>query len=159
MKPDLAASLRSLLLEQETAALATLHKGEPALSMVPYALMPGGKGFVIHVSRLATHTADMLAQPAVSLLVVAAAGSAPSPQELARASVQGRARPLPPDSAEYANAKAHYVARFPSSEQTFSFADFKLFVIEPRSVRFVGGFARATSILAREFKSIMQFAE
>ena len=159
MKPDLAATLRSLLLEQQTAALATLHKGEPALSMVPYALLPEGSGFVIHVSRLAVHTADMLAQPAVSLLVVAPAGSAPSPQELTRASVQGWAKPLPPNSAEYVNAKERYVARFPSSEQTFSFSDFKLFVIEPRSVRFVGGFARATSILAREFVSIMRGAE
>lgn len=159
MKPDLAASLRSLLMEQQTAALATLHKGEPALSMVPYALLPEGAGFVIHVSRLAVHTADMLAHPAVSLLVVAPAGSAASPQELARASVQGRARPLPPDSAEYASAQAHYVARFPSSEQTFSFSDFKLFIIEPRAVRFVGGFARATSILAREFTSVMRGAE
>jgi putative heme iron utilization protein len=159
MTSDLAASLRSLILEQQTAALATLHKGEPALSMVPYALLPEGAGFVIHVSRLAVHTADMLAHPTVSLLVVAAAGSAPSPQELARASVQGRAAPLLPGSVDHANAKARYVARFPSSEPTFSFSDFKLFVIEPRSVRFVGGFARATSILAGEFVSVMQDAE
>jgi hypothetical protein len=129
---------------------------DPALSMVPYALLPEGAGFVIHVSRLAVHTADMLAHPAVSLLVVAAPCSTSSPQELARASVQGQARPLPPDSADHANAKARYLARFPSSEQTFSFSDFQLFAIEPRSVRFVGGFARATSILAREFVSVMQ---
>ena len=156
MKPDLAATLRALLHEQQTAALATLHKGEPALSMVPYALLPEGRGFVIHVSRLAAHTADMLANPAVSLLVVAPAGSASSPQELPRASVQGWARPLPPESVECSNATALYVARFPSSEQTFAFSDFALFTIEPRSLRFVGGFARATSILASEFASIMR---
>ena len=158
MEPDIAAALRSLLLAQQTAALATLHNGEPAISMVPYALLSEGAGFVIHVSRLAVHTSDMLATPAVSLLVVAPAGSAPSPQELPRASVRGRAKPLSPESAEYADAKALYVARFPSSEQTFSFSDFTLFAIEPRSVRFVGGFARATSILAKEFVSIMQGA-
>ena len=124
--------------------------------MVPYALLPAGRGFVIHVSRLAVHTADMLANPAVSLLVVAPAGSASSPQEIPRASVQGWAKQLSPESAEYANATALYVARFPSSEQTFSFSDFSLFVIEPRSVRYVGGFARATSILATEFVSIMR---
>ena len=156
MKTDLAASLRSLLLAQQTAALATLHKGEPALSMVPYALLPEGKGFVIHVSGLALHTADMLAHPAVSLLVVAAVDSAGSPQELARASVRGRARPMPPGSAAYANAKACYLTRFPSSEHTFAFSDFKRFVIEPRSLRFVGGFGRATSILARAFPSVMK---
>ena len=156
MAPHLAAALRSLLREQQTAALATLHKGEPALSMVPYALRPGGTGFIIHVSHLAVHTADMLATPAVSLLVVAAAGSRSSPQELPRASVRGQARPLSPDSAEYEDAKLLYMARFPSSEQTFALSDFTLFVIEPRSVRFVGGFARAASVLAEEFGSIMQ---
>ena len=156
MEPDIATALRSLLRAQQTAALATLHNGEPALSMVPYALLREGAGFVIHVSRLAVHTSDMLATPAVSLLVVAPDGSAPSPQELPRASVRGRARPLSPESAEYADAKALYVARFPSSEQTFAFSDFTLFVIEPRAVRFVGGFARATSILIEEFVSIMR---
>lgn len=155
MKPDLAATLRSLLHEQQTAALATLHKGEPALSMVPYALLPEGRGFVIHVSGLAAHTADMLANSAVSLLVVASTGTAPSPQELPRVSIQGRAKPVPPESAEYREAAALYVSRFPSSEQTFAFADFTLFVIEPRSARFVGGFARATSIMATEFASVM----
>lgn len=156
MEPDLAAALRSLLHEQQVAALATLHKGEPSLSMVPYALLPRGGVFAVHVSRLAVHTADMLANPAVSLLVVAPAGSASSPQELQRASIQGRAKPLPPESAEYAQASVLYVTRFPSSERTFSFSDFSLFAIEPRSVRFVGGFARATTILAKEFSAVMQ---
>jgi hypothetical protein len=38
----------------------------------------------------------------------------------------------------------------------FSFSDFTLFVVEPRSIRFVGGFARAASLLAGDFVSIMQ---
>lgn len=156
MEPALAASLRALLEEQTTAALATLHKGEPALSMVPYALLPEGRGFAIHVSRLATHTADMQRNPAVSLLVVSAAGSAPSPQELQRASIQGRASQLAPESPEYSQAQSLYMARFPASEQTFGFSDFALFAIEPRAIRFVGGFGRATSILAPEFASIMR---
>ena len=64
MGPDIATALRSLLRAQQTAALATLHNGEPALSMVPYALLREGAGFVIHVSHLAVHTSDMLATPA-----------------------------------------------------------------------------------------------
>ena len=68
MEPAQARALRQLIESQQVAALATLHRDEPALSMVPYALLPQGRGFVIHVSRLATHTADMLAQPAVAML-------------------------------------------------------------------------------------------
>ena len=155
MESSQALALKSLLESQQVASLATLHKEDPAVSMVPYALLPQGRGFVVHVSRLATHTADMLANPAVAVLVMAPPGSAASPQELKRASVHGRARQCASGSTEHSEARGLYLARFPQSEEMFSFADFSLFIIEPRSVRFVGGFARATSILAEEFSAIM----
>ena len=155
MESSQAVTLRSLLESQQVASLATLHKGEPSVSMVPYALLPQGRGFVIHVSTLATHTADMLAHPAVALLVAAPPGTAASPQELQRASVQGRATPCPAISPEHAEARAASLSRFPQSEELFSFADFSLYVITARSVRFIGGFGMATSILAAEFASVM----
>lgn len=155
MEPSQAVALRTLLESQQVASLATLHKAEPAVSMVPYALLAQGRGFAIHVSRLATHTADMLANPAVALLVMAPPGSAASPQEIQRASVRGQARQCAPGSPEHAQARALYLSRFPQSEAMFDFADFSLFIVEVRSVRFVGGFARATTIMAGEFSSIM----
>lgn len=155
MDSSQALALRSLLHGQQVASLATLHKGEPAVSMVPYALLPRGRGFVVHVSRLATHTADMLAHPVVALLVMALPGSAASPRELPRASVKGRALPCAPDAPEYPEAREAYLSRFPESEEMFSFADFSLYIVTVSSVRFVGGFANATSILAPEFASIM----
>jgi len=71
MNPGYAQTLRELLRAQQVAALGTLHKGHPYVSMVPFAMLPGGTGFVIHVSQLAAHTKDMLLSPHVSLLVVA----------------------------------------------------------------------------------------
>ncbi len=53
MDPSEAIALKSLLVKQAVAALATLHKDEPAVSMVPFAFLPDGTGIVIHVSRLA----------------------------------------------------------------------------------------------------------
>lgn len=140
------ATLSKLLTRQPVAALATLHQGEPAVSMVPFALLPSGRGVVIHVSRLATHTADMLAHPGVALLVTAAPGEAPTPLALPRASLQGRARACPPESAEYAGARAAYLAKLPDAQELFSFADFSLFLIDPESLRFVAGFGRAMSL-------------
>ena len=58
-----SAALMNLLRTQPVASLATLHRGAPAVSMVPFALLPDGTGFVIHVSQLATHTQDMLHNP------------------------------------------------------------------------------------------------
>jgi putative heme iron utilization protein len=155
MEPSQALALRSLLESQQVASLATLHNGEPAVSMVPYALLPQGRGFVIHVSRLASHTADMLSNAAVGLLVIAPRAASPSAQALPRASITGKTRQCASDSPSYSQARALYLSRFPESEGMFSFSDFSLFVIEARSVRFVGGFAQARSVTAEQFASIM----
>jgi hypothetical protein len=158
MQPAQAAALRKLLETQSIAALATLHKGEPAVSMVPYALLPEGQGFVIHVSRLATHTADMLAHAQVGLLVVAPPGSAPSPRELARASIQARVQTIQAESPEREIARRAYLARFPESAETFGFSDFVLIRLAVRSVRFVGGLANTSALVAAGFEALMSRA-
>ncbi len=146
--------LQAVLRAQPVAALATLHKGEPAASMVPCAWLPAGRGAVIHVSRLATHTADMLAHPAVALLVTGTPEMAPMPQALPRVSLSGPARPCLPDDPLYAEARACYLARFPDSEEMFSFGDFSLFVITPAAVRFVAGFGRAHGLTPQGFAAL-----
>ena len=158
MQAEQAAALRSLIGSQPIAALATLHRGKPAVSMMPFALLPGGEGFVVHVSRLATHTADMLACPDVALLIVAGGAAVSSPREWPRVSIQGQAHRLAPESPAYAAARQRYLARFAGSAEIFAFADFSLFAIAPQSARFVGGFANATSILAAELRSVLSQA-
>ncbi len=143
---DHAEVLRALLRDQEVAALGTLHDGAPYVSMVPFVLLPDASRVVIHVSSLAAHTRDMLADPRVSLLVVAAPAPDVPAQATARVTLQGRAEQLGADSALHAAARAAYLARFPASAQTFGFADFSLFAIVPEAVRFVGGFAQARSL-------------
>lgn len=149
-----AGALKSLLATQPVAALATLHRGAPAVSMVPYAVLPGGR-FAIHVSRLASHTADMLRDPAVALLVTAPLHEGASPLALPRVSIQGQARPCPREAPEYAPAQAAYLARLPDSAELFGFADFSLFLIEPRGVRFVAGFGRAMALDAARFVEVL----
>lgn len=145
-KPEIAQTLRDLLRAQQVAALGTLHQGQPYVSMVPFALRPGGADFIVHVSQLAAHTKDMLAHPRVSLLVIAPPAPGVMAQELARITVQGGAVQLAAGTPGHAAAKAAYLARFPQSEPMFGFADFSLFAIVPESIRFVGGFAQATTI-------------
>lgn len=145
MNAEQSQALQRLLEGQEVAALGTLHKGEPFVSMVPYALLAQGGAFVIHVSRLATHTRDMETHPGVSLLVMAGRSADVPAQALPRATVQGEARPCPPEDPQHEAARAAYLARFPGSEPLFGFSDFSLFLVVPRSVRFVGGFAQAWS--------------
>jgi heme iron utilization protein len=149
-----AHEFTQLLQRQDVAALGTLHNGEAFVSMVPYALLPGGV-FVIHVSRLATHTRDMLAHPAVSLLVMDERVPEVPPQALPRVTVQGEAHPCAEDAERHAAARQAYLERFPNSQEMFGFADFSLFLIEPRAVRYVGGFGQAWSILAADYARMM----
>jgi putative heme iron utilization protein len=146
MNPAYAQTLRELLRTQQVAALGTLHKGQPYVSMVPFAMLPDGSGFVIHVSQLATHTRDMLLNQQVSLLVVAPPTPEVPAQALARATIQGRAAQYANATDGHAEAKAAYLSRFPQSAELFTFSDFSLFAILPDSIRFVGGFAQATTI-------------
>ena len=114
--------------------------------MVPFATLPDGTGFVIHVSRLASHTQDMTLDPNVSLLVMALPTTHVPPQGLARITIQGQATQCVEPSQAHVQAKATYLARFPHSMEMFGFADFSLFIVRPNSARFVGGFAQATSL-------------
>ena len=155
MNPAYAQALRELLRTQEVAALGTLHKGQPYVSMVPFALLPGGSGFVIHVSQLAAHTKDMLLSPLVSLLVVAPPTPDVPAQALARVTIQGRAEQYATDTEGHAEAKAAYLSRFPHSADLFGFADFSLFAIWPESIRFVGGFAQATTLSPQTLADVL----
>lgn len=125
------------------AALATLHRGEPAVSMVPFVLAPGHDELLIHVSTLATHTRDLQEHPHASLLVMAETDGTVPPQALPRVALQVQATVLPRDDDAYAAAKAVYLARFPDSAITFELADFSIVALAPRSARLVAGFGRA----------------
>ena len=133
-----------ILESRMTASLGTLHDGAPFVSMVPFALMPDG-GVVIHVSGLASHTRDMLADPRVSLMVTAAETPDVAPQALARVTITGIATRAEEGEHESAAADA-YLGRFPHAAEIAQLPDFSYFVIRPNSLRYVGGFARAATL-------------
>jgi putative heme iron utilization protein len=124
--------------------------------MVPYAIAADGSGFVVHVSKLAAHTKNMLADVRVSLLVAEVEGGGKSPLALARVSLQGTARRLPSGSPDLSGCRAPYLARFPEAEQMFGFADFSIFLIRPVSVRFVAGFGEAHTLSGESMAQLLQ---
>jgi len=142
-----AGFLRRLLGERPVAALGTLHRGEPAVSMVPYVLPPDDTRLIIHVSTLAPHTRDMLEHPRVGLLVMAEPGGAVPPQALPRVALQADAQPLPREGDAYAAARDAYLDRFPDAAQTFALGDFSIVRLQPVSARLVAGFGRAQALV------------
>lgn len=145
MDADTSTLLRDLIAAGPVAALATLHRGEPAVSMVPYLLYEDGS-LLIHVSELATHTRDLREHPRASLLVIAPPTADVSPQARARVSLTADARFLAPGDDEAVTARAAYQARFPDAAVTFELADFSLVRLAPISARLVAGFGRAHAL-------------
>jgi putative heme iron utilization protein len=159
MDNALAGKLRHLISRQTVASLGTLHSGAPYVSMVPFALLDDASAFVIHVSLLAAHTRDMLADPRVSLLVMDAPSENVPPQALPRISVAGTALQLSADSPAVSPAREAYLTRFPDSAPMFELGDFSLFVITPSSVRWIAGFGQALSLTPESFAKAAKSSE
>ena len=157
MKRELMIVLEYLIRSRMTAALGTLHQGVPFVSMVPYAVARDGS-FVLHVSRLAAHTRDMLDKPDVSLLIAESETSGKMPQALARVTVQGRAQMLDRGSEKYTEARQAYLSRFADAAPLFEFSDFSIFIIEPGSSRIVAGFGQAETITGEEVATALSTA-
>jgi len=156
LTPEHAARLASLVQGRTAAALGTLHAGAPFVSMVPYAVLPDGTAFVVHVSRLAAHTLDMLADPRVSLLVMQAEGEGVAAQALARVSVQGEAAEMAKGSEAERACRDCYLARFPEAAPLTEFGDFSFFAIRPVQARFVAGFAQAMSLTGETLARVLR---
>ena len=156
MSSDQALAIRGLLRDQRIAALGTLHDGAPFVSMVPFALLPQAKAFVIHVSQLASHTRDMIQDPRVSLLVVAPETPGTPPQATARITVSGTAERPSEGDPDQAAAREAYLERFPEAAPILALGDFSFFTIRPLSVRFVGGFAQAGTLTPEMFRAALE---
>jgi putative heme iron utilization protein len=154
MQPDDRDALRNLVEGQRQAALGTLEAGAPVVSMVLYAVErrpADDPALLIHVSRLSAHTRNLLANRRASLLVMRPDNGADDPQALPRATFQARASVLTlADAADYAAARAAYLARLPQQEYLFDFPDFLLIRLSLEAARYVGGFARAFSLDDRQ---------
>ncbi len=125
------------------AALATVGEGGPFASMVAFAAVPDLSRVVLHLSRLAPHTRNLLTDPHASLVISEPDDGRDDPQTLARVTLMGGVAAVDKAAADYEALRSLYTARLPESRQRFEFADFSLFCFVPEEVRYVGGFGVA----------------
>jgi hypothetical protein len=154
MEPTTETRLAALL-AAPVAALGTLHDGAPFVSMVPVAPAPDGSGLLIHVSGLAQHTRDLVADARMSLLFTAPLTEDQDPLALPRVTLQGAAEAIAADSGEYEQAAGAYLARFPQAEMTLGLGDFSFFRLRPATGRLVLGFGRALSLDAAQIRAAL----
>jgi len=156
-EPRLTRELRALLQAQRVAALGTLNAdGSPLVSMVPFALRTDEAGFVIHVSGLAAHTANLRQRPTVSVLVMQAEIEGQPVHALPRASFAGQAAALAPGSTGWEAARGAYLARFPEAEPMTALGDFQFFAITISAARQIAGFGAARSLEGDDLAAVLR---
>lgn len=153
MSPDDLHALAALIRGQRQAALGTLRDGAPYVSMVAYAAEPDLDGFLLHLSRLAPHTRQLLADPRAALLICEPDQGQDDVQTLGRLTLLGQAQALPGDAPGYAEARARYLARLPAAAPLFDFPDFAIYRFVPAEARYIRGFARAFTLTPEHLRA------
>ena len=158
-EPRLTQALRSLLTTQRVAALGTLGAdGLPFVSMVPFAVESVSASLVIHVSGLAAHTRNLQTTPHVSVLIMQSEVAGEPVHGLPRVTLDGRATVLAENSAEWADARRVYLARFPEAEPMTQLGDFRFVGLAVLGARQVAGFGAARSLDADAIAQVLRAA-
>src|ERR1700682_48495 len=143
---------KRLLREAGKGALATLSPGgAPHASLVTIACAMDGAPILL-LSRLARHTANVSADPRVSLLLEEE--SARDPLEGARVSLSGTL-----SRTEDPAARRRFLARPPSAEAYAGFSDFGFWRMEMSGAHLVAGFGRIADLKAEDLSTSLSAAE
>jgi heme iron utilization protein len=142
---DRSAAARRLIRGRDRAAFATNFDGRPYVSLVAAACDVDASPLLL-LSDLAQHTANLRADPRVSLLFEDVGGQA-DPLAGPRLTLLGRAK-----RCDEAPALARFTARHPASAAYSGFADFHLYRIAIERGHLVAGFGRIAWIKADELR-------
>jgi putative heme iron utilization protein len=138
---------RGLVSQAHFACLATLDRetGAPFASLVAIADDGGGRPLLV-LSELSEHTKNLRARPESSLLISA---EATATMDRPRVTLMGAVRWLAGEEAGVAVAR--FLAVNPDAQQYAALPGFSPARFEITSVRFVGGFARATTLAVQDY--------
>ena len=159
-KSEQLPRLIALLREHRWAAMATIgDEGRAEASMVAYVLDEKLNAVYLHLSQLAAHSRNLQGHPDASLVISETDTGEGDPQQLARATLYGRASLLLQGEQGYEEARRCYLQRLPTAEPLFDFADFRLYRFAIHKARFVGGFAQAHSYTVDELGEALLASE
>ena len=151
-------ALRQLVWSERTASLGTLdHEGEVSLSRVPYAIDPQRGDLIIHISALASHTAQLLNHPRASVLIGEREVEGAPVHALPRVSIAVKAETCAADTdgASLQAAQTCYLTRFPEAEPMTQLGDFRFVRLQPLGARHVAGFGAARSLEAQDLIRVL----
>lgn len=154
MEREQLDAVRSLLTSRKVLGLGAIIDGEPAVSLLPYAVAPDFGAAFVQASHLARHTRALTRGARVSLLVHGLDTDDADPLQIERLSVQATVEPLERGGDAFSRASDVFVGRFPSAAVTLGFDDFGLFALRFTGGRYVAGFAQAFDVEAGDFSQL-----
>ncbi|MEN5084218.1 DUF2470 domain-containing protein [Bosea sp. TWI1241] len=142
---------RTLIRSARSGSLATLTlDGHPFASLTSVATDLDGTPLIL-ISSLSGHTANLQADPRVSLLL--APGGKGDPLAHARITLLGRAELVARESAEGERVRRRFLARQPKASLYVDFPDFSFFALRPKRASLNGGFGKAYDLSADDLLS------
>jgi len=130
------AAPRAYLRRHHGGVLSTISKrlaGYPFGSVVPFVLDHEARPAIL-ISRLAEHTRNIGSDGRVSLLVNDASGDLQAGARLTLVGDAARAE------GNLEILRTRYLSYFPDAHRLFALGDFMLYHIQPRQLRWIGGF-------------------
>ncbi|NNG16389.1 MAG: hypothetical protein HKM89_07905 [Gemmatimonadales bacterium] len=152
MTSEQLQDLRELLSSQRLLSLSVLIDGAPYAGLLPYTFVPEHGAVLVHASKLARHTRGLEPGARFSMVIHRPDRPDADPLQVPRVTLEGTVEVLERGTDDYREGQRSYIARFPSSEQTFQLGDFNLYHLRFEKGRYVGGFARAVNVTARDVK-------
>jgi putative heme iron utilization protein len=144
--PSHAERARTLVLRETTGTLSTLDPdGFPHGAYVTFAL--DGADPVFLISKLATHTQNLLRDPRASLM--AHESRAEDPLANGRVTLVGPCEKI----AEPSAARAAFLAVHPRASYYADFEDFAFYRLRVQSVRYIGGYGRMSWVDAGDWRA------
>ncbi len=133
----------------KTVQLATADaEGKPEASYAPF--IREGKDFYVYVSELSKHTANMLANPEVSLIFLEPEDEARQLFARRRLTYYAVAEDIPRDSENFTALIDAFQMQFGSIMDILkSLADFHLLKLVPHSGNYVAGFGKAFELAGK----------
>jgi putative heme iron utilization protein len=159
---DYATGAYKLLKSFNVAMVSTLGECEnekclkPYGSVMPYALDDKGQP-IVFISDLAVHTDNINANPNASLMVFKpdAKGNVFNGS---RVTLNGKFRKVSweKDKKEHERLSKIYVKEHPDAKQLLEFADFNFYVLEIRTIYYIGGFGEIGTVEVKDYQKAIK---
>jgi putative heme iron utilization protein len=140
---------RTLVAAARSGSLASLSEdGTPWASIIAFGVTGAGEPVLV-VSTMAEHGRNLAREPRCSVAIAEPVPEGDDPLDRARVTLAGRV--IVPEGGEADAALEAHARHYPFARGYATYADFTTYVLRVERVRWVGGFARMSTVEAADY--------